>query len=46
LKKCIPITWPGRVVATEISVTESEEVLVARIVSGRQILSSRRRRPA
>ena len=39
LKKCIPTTLDGRVVATEISVTDSDEVLVARIVSGRQILS-------
>ena len=40
LKKCIPTTFEGRVVATEISVTDSEDVLVARIVSGRQILSA------
>ena len=39
LKKCMPTTLPGREVATAISVTDSEEVLVARIVSGRQISS-------
>ena len=36
----MPTTWSGRLVATEISVTDSDEVLVARIVSGRQTLSS------
>ena len=40
LKKCSPMTCSGREVATEISVTLSEEVLVARIASGRQIRSS------
>ena len=40
LKKCIPTTLPGREVATEISVTDSEEVLVARMVSGGQTSSS------
>ena len=40
LKKCIPMTLPGRPVRTESSVTESEEVLDARITSGRQTLSS------
>ena len=39
LKKCIPTTFDGRVVATEISVTDSDEVLVARIVSARHTLS-------
>ena len=34
LKKCIPTTLDGRLVATEISVTDSDEVLVARMVSG------------
>ena len=33
LKKCMPTTRLGRWVATEISVTDSEEVLVARIAS-------------
>ena len=41
LKKCSPTTLPGREVATEISVTDREEVLVARIVSGGQTASSR-----
>ncbi len=40
LKKCMPMTWFGRVVATEISVTDSDDVLVARIASGLQTLSS------
>ena len=40
LKKCIPMTLFGRPVTTESSVTERLEVLVARIVSGGQILSS------
>ncbi len=40
LKKCSPTTLPGRPVATAISVIDSEEVLVARIVSGLQMLSS------
>ena len=40
LKKCMPMTLLGRPVATEISVTDRLEVLVARIVSGGQILSS------
>ena len=40
LKKCMPTTRSGRVVAAAISVTESAEVLVARIASGRQIRSS------
>ena len=34
LKKCMPTTRDGRPVATEISVTDRDEVLVARIVSG------------
>ena len=34
LKKCTPTTRPGCEVAVEISVTDSEEVLVARIASG------------
>ena len=40
LKKCMPMTRLGRVVATEISVTDSDEVLVARIASGLQTRSS------
>ena len=40
LKKCMPMTLLGRPVTTESSVTERLEVLVARIVSGGQILSS------
>ena len=40
LKKCMPMTWLGRWVATEISVTDSEQVLVARIASGVQTRSS------
>ena len=40
LKKCIPMTWLGRPVATEISVTDRELVLVARIASGWQTRSS------
>ena len=40
LKKCIPTTRPGRRVAAQISVTESDEVFVARIASGRTTSSS------
>ena len=40
LKKCIPTTRSGEAVAAAISVTESAEVFVARIASGRQIRSS------
>ena len=40
LKKCMPTTWAGRWVATEISVTDSEDVLVARMASGAVIASS------
>ena len=40
LKKCMPTTRLGRDVATEISVTLSEEVFVARIASGLQTRSS------
>ncbi len=40
LKKCTPSTRRGFAVATEISVTESEEVLVASTVSWRVMLSS------
>ena len=40
LKKCIPTTRRGRSVATEISVTDNDEVLVARMASSRTILSS------
>ena len=40
LKKCTPTTLPGRRVATAISVTDSDEVLVARMVSGLQISST------
>ncbi len=37
LKKCMPTTWLGRWVATEISVTLRLEVFVARIAPGLQI---------
>ena len=40
LKKCTPITRPGWALAVEISVTDSDEVLVARIVSGATMPSS------
>ncbi len=40
LKKCMPTTRRGRCVATEISVTDSEEVFVARMASSRTTLSS------
>src|SRR3954469_12260246 len=40
LKKCIPMTLPGRPVVIDNSVTDRLEVLVARMVSGGQILSS------
>ena len=40
LKKCMPTTRSGRVVAAAISVTESAEVFVASTASGRQIRSS------
>ena len=40
LKKCMPTTRDGRPLATEISVTDSEEVLVASRVSGWVIASS------
>ena len=40
LKKCTPITRPGCEDDEEISVTESEEVLVARIVSSETMPSS------
>src|SRR3954451_10027441 len=40
LKKCIPMTLPGRPVVTDSSVTDRLEVLVARMVSGGQTLSS------
>ena len=43
LKKCTPITRPGRAFAVEISVTESDEVLVASTASGRTIPSSSRK---
>ena len=39
LKKCSPTTLPGRLVATAISVIDSDEVLLARIVSGLQMPS-------
>ena len=39
LKKCTPMTRPGCEVAVPISVTDSEEVLVARIASTRTISS-------
>ena len=40
LKKCSPATRPGYRVPPAISVTDSEEVLVARIASARQAASS------
>jgi hypothetical protein len=40
LKKCMPTTRRGRWVATEISVTDNDEVLVARMASSRTTLSS------
>ena len=40
LKKCTPMTRPGWALAVEISVTLSEEVLVARIASGATMPSS------
>ena len=40
LKKWTPTTRPGRAVAVEISVTDSEEVLVAMIASGPRMPSS------
>ncbi len=40
LKKCTPTTLSGREVVTAISVTDSDEVLVARMVVGWQISSS------
>ncbi len=40
LKKCTPITRPGLALDVEISVTDSEEVFVARIVSSETIASS------
>ena len=40
LKKCIPITFSGRLVTAATSVIESEEVLVANIASGLQIPSN------
>ena len=43
LKKCTPITRPGLAVAVEISVTESEEVLVASTASSATMPSSVRK---
>ena len=40
LKKCTPMTRPGWALAVEISVTDRDEVLVARIASGETIASS------
>ena len=40
LKKCIPITLPGRPVRTASSVTDSDDVLDARMTSGRHTSSS------
>ncbi len=40
LKKCTPMTRPGWPLEVEISVTESDEVLVARTASSRTIPSS------
>ena len=39
LKKCSPTTWSGRPVATAISVTDNDDVLVARIASAGQMAS-------
>ena len=44
LKKWRPTTRPGRALAVEISVTDSEDVLVARIASGATMASRRRKR--
>ena len=41
LKKCVPMTCPGRDVAAAIASTSSVEVLVARIASGLHARSSR-----
>ena len=46
LKKCMPTTRSGRAVAAAISVTESAEVFVARIASGRGRRRARRTAPA
>ena len=47
LKKCTPTTRPGRVLAVEISVTGSDEVLVARIASGRDdVVEAAEERPS
>ncbi len=43
LKKCTPTTRPGRPFAVEISVTDSDEVFVARIASGETMSSSARK---
>ena len=43
LKKCTPMTRPGWEVAVLISVTDSEEVLVASTASGPTISSSARK---
>ena len=43
LKKWTPMTRPGWALAVEISVTDSDEVLVARIVSGDTIASRSRK---
>ena len=40
LKKCMPTTWPARVVAAAISVIESEDVFDARIASRGAMRSS------
>src|SRR6476469_3173428 len=44
-KKCTPTTRPGWALAVEISVTDSEEVFVARIAVGETIVSSSRKIP-
>ncbi len=43
LKKCTPMTRPGCALAVEISVTDSEDVLVARTAEGETIVSSSRK---
>ncbi len=43
LKKCTPTTRPGLWLAVEISVTDRDEVLVARIASGLTMSSSSRK---
>jgi hypothetical protein len=46
LKKCMPTTRDGSLEAAAMRVTEIDDVLVAKIASGRQIASSSRMMPA